>query len=70
MNIVLKFLASLDRSNIQDELFCTASLGLRLAVEQLGSLNATVPEWWQLILAKQGDLWDDFHYQNAVNILL
>ncbi|KAI7280685.1 hypothetical protein KC345_g4599 [Hortaea werneckii] len=66
-NQLLGFLALLDKSNAQEELFRLASLGLQNSCDQLGT---SVPGWIQGLLRKGKDnKWDDFCYRTTVRAL-
>jgi hypothetical protein len=65
---LLSFVTLLDRTNVQDELFRLASLGLEDACDRL---NVEVPKWMQGLLSKrEDDRWDDFSYRASVKLLL
>lgn len=65
---LLAFLTLFDRSNVQDELFRLASLGLDVAC---ADLDATVPLWLRKLLEKDGhDEWKSLQYRNTIACLL
>jgi tetratricopeptide (TPR) repeat protein len=65
---LLSFLTLFDRTNIQDELFRQASLGLGEACREL---RTSVPLWLRKLLAKGDDgEWDNSLYRDTINMLL
>jgi tetratricopeptide (TPR) repeat protein len=65
---LLSFLTLFDRTNVQDQLFRQASLGLDEACEVL---ETGVPPWLRELLAKDNDRkWDSSPYRNTINTLL
>jgi tetratricopeptide (TPR) repeat protein len=65
---LLSFLTLFDRTNVQDELFRQASLGLDQACHELGT---SVPFWLRKLLAKGDDgEWNNSFYRDTVNVLL
>jgi tetratricopeptide (TPR) repeat protein len=65
---LLSFLTLFNRTNVQDELFRQASLGLDKACHRL---KTSVPLWLRKLLAKGDDgEWDNSSYQDTVNVLL
>jgi tetratricopeptide (TPR) repeat protein len=65
---LLSFLTLFDRTNVQDQLFRQASLGLDEAGQVL---ETDVPPWLRELLAKDDDeKWDSSSYRNTVNALL
>jgi tetratricopeptide (TPR) repeat protein len=65
---LLSFLTLFDRTNVQDQLFRQASLGLDKACHVL---ETDVPPWLRELLAKGDDgKWDSSSYRNTVNALL
>jgi tetratricopeptide (TPR) repeat protein len=65
---LLAFLTLLDRSNVQDELFRLASLGLDEACDQL---NTNVPSWLRTLLRKNdSNEWNSYVYRKTIATLL
>jgi hypothetical protein len=65
---LLRFITLLDRSNVQDELFRLASIGLE---ESCSLMGIEVPAWMQGLLAIREDgEWNNFSYRATVNLLL
>jgi tetratricopeptide (TPR) repeat protein len=65
---LLRFMTLLDRSNVQDELFRLARLGVEEACSRLG---VELPAWMQGLLANRADgEWNDYPYLTAVNLLI
>jgi tetratricopeptide (TPR) repeat protein len=65
---LLSFLTLFDRTNVQDQLFRQASLGLDEACQVL---ETGVPPWLRELLAKGDDgRWDSSSHRNTVNALL
>jgi tetratricopeptide (TPR) repeat protein len=65
---LLHFMTLLDRSNVQDELFRLARLGLDQACLWL---SVEAPAWMQGLLANREDgEWNDYPYRTTVNLLI
>ena len=65
---LLSFVTLLNRTNVQDELFRLASLGLE---EACGKLGIEVPVWMQRLLELgDGDRWEDTSYRTSKKFLL
>jgi tetratricopeptide (TPR) repeat protein len=65
---LLSFVTLLNRTNVQDELFRLASLGLEEACHRL---DVRTPAWMRGLLAKREDeKWDDFSYRATVKLLV
>jgi tetratricopeptide (TPR) repeat protein len=65
---LLSFLTLFDRTNVQDQLFRQASLGLDKACQMI---ETGVPPWLRELLAKDDDRkWDSSPYRNTINALL
>jgi tetratricopeptide (TPR) repeat protein len=65
---LLSFVTLLSRTNVQDELFRLASLGLEEACHRL---DVRTPAWMRGLLAKREDeKWDDFSYRATVKLLV
>jgi tetratricopeptide (TPR) repeat protein len=65
---LLSFLTLFDRTNVQDELFRLASLGLPFAQYGLG---AAVPSWLRTLLEKNGKSeWNSLLYRNTLACLM
>ena len=65
---LISFMTLLDRANIQDELFCLASLGIHEACRQL---HYVLPAWMDALLAKTQDgKWNNYYYRATRKLLL